>query len=486
MDGVNSKSKFLKNSVVYTIGDLLPKVITFFMIPVLTGHMSKADYGIYNYLIVLIGFFSMAYVLGLDGALTRFYYEYKDKGKEKELISSIWIFLLIYDILISIVLLFLGKGIISKLILKDIPFKPYFIFLVLICFFTTFSSLPLVLVRLREQAFRFGLFNIITTIVNVFFIFYFVSYKKQGAEGNLKANLITYVIFSIVYFILNFKDLKPVIAPKIIKGALKYGIPLIPHALGAWILMSSDRFFLNMYRTKDELGIYGLGYQFGMLVYFLIVAVNKAYVPFFFKTAEEEKENAPKVFEEIIRYYLVIIITIGFGLALFSKEIISIMVPNKSYHIAYTIVPLIALAYILNGFYFMSVNGIFYSKKTYILPVSTGISAVVDVILNYLLIPKYGMYGAAIATASAYLVLFIVTYYYSQKFYYIKWQWKNILLNGSLGIALFYVGKISISSLLLSILFKIALFLVYIGALFLFKILSYEKLKYYMKKILKR
>lgn len=482
---MNNKSRFLKNSAIYTIGDLMPKIITFFMIPILTKYMSDAEYGIYSYIIVLIGLFSMTYMLGLDGALTRFYYDYKEKGREKELVSSIWLFLFLYDVAISIILLLIGKGL-SKLMLKDIPYSPYFILLVLICFFTTFSSLPLVLVRLKEQALRFGIFNILATITNVLFIFYFVTFKGEGAEGNLKANLFTYIVFSIVYIVINFKYLKPNINISIVKTALKYGVPLIPHSVGAWILMSSDRFFLNMYSTKEELGIYGLGYQFGMLVYFLIVAINKAYVPFFFKTAVEEKENASSIFQDIIKYYLILIISIGFGLSLFAKEIVLIMAQSESFYPAYSVVPLISLAYVFNGFYYMSVNGIFYSKKTYILPFSTGVSAVVATILNYLLIPNYGMYGAAIATVAAYITLFIATYYYSQKFYYIKWQWKNIILNGGICIAIYYVGTINISNLFFSILFKILLFFVYIGLLFLLKILSYKNLKDYIKRILKR
>ncbi|KOA21121.1 polysaccharide biosynthesis protein [Clostridium homopropionicum DSM 5847] len=482
---MDRKLSFLKNSFIYTLGDLLPKVVSLLMIPVLTKYMGKVEYGIYGYMTILLGFLSMLYILGLDGALTRFYYEYEDKGEEKKLISTIWIFLLGYNLILSILIAIFGKNF-SKLILGEIPFNPYFKLLIIICFFATFASIPLVLFRLREQSVKFGLFNIITTFVNIFFIFYFVSYKTQGAEGYLKAILFTNIAFSVVYLVINIKDLGLYFSFNIAKSALKYGIPLIPHAIGAWVLMSSDRYFLNIYTSQADLGLYTLAYQFGMLVYYLIVAINKAYVPFFFKTANEEKENAPRVFQEIIKYYSVFIISIGVGLALFAKEIIIIMASNKEFYAAYKIVPLIGLAYVFNGFYYMCVNGIFYSKKTYILPFSTGASAIVALILNFILIPRYGIYGGAIATIFAYFTLFIVTYVFSQKFYYIQWDWVKLSVNTLLGLAIYGISLFNIENLFLSILYKTVLFIIYIALLFLFKILSFEKLIFFKNKLIKR
>lgn len=482
---MDRKISFLKNSFIYTLGDLLPKVVSLLMIPVLTKYMGKVEYGIYGYMTILLGFLSMLYILGLDGALTRFYYEYEEKGEEKKLISTIWIFLLGYNLIVSIVLAFLGKDF-SRIILGEIPYDPYFKLLIIICFFATFASVPLILFRLREQSLKFGLFNIITTFVNIFFIFYFVSFKGQGAEGYLKAMLFTNIVFSIIYLVINIKNLGLNFSVDIAKNALKYGIPLIPHAVGAWVLMSSDRYFLNIYTSKADLGLYTLAYQFGMLVYYLIVAINKAYVPFFFKTANEEKENAPRIFKEIIKYYSVFIISIGVGLALFAKEIIIIMASNKEFYAAYKIVPLIGLAYVFNGFYYMCVNGIFYSKKTYILPFSTGASAVVALVLNFILIPRYGIYGGAIATIAAYFALFAITYVFSQKFYYIQWEWGKLILNTILGLGIYGISLFNIESLFLSILYKITLFIIYIALLFIFRILNFEKVIFFKNKLIKR
>lgn len=482
---MDRKVSFLKNSFIYTLGDLLPKVVSLLMIPVLTKYMGKVEYGIYGYMTILLGFLSMLYILGLDGALTRFYYEYEEKGEEKKLISTIWIFLLGYNLIVSIVLAFLGKDF-SKIILGEIPYDPYFKLLIIICFFATFASVPLILFRLREQSLKFGLFNIITTFVNIFFIFYFVSFKRQGAEGYLKAMLFTNIVFSIIYLVINIKNLGLNFSVDIAKDALKYGIPLIPHAVGAWVLMSSDRYFLNIYTSKADLGLYTLAYQFGMLVYYLIVAINKAYVPFFFKTANEEKENAPRIFKEIIKYYSVFIISIGVGLALFAKEIIIIMASNKEFYVAYKIVPLIGLAYVFNGFYYMCVNGIFYSKKTYILPFSTGASAAIALILNFILIPRYGIYGGAIATIAAYFTLFVVTYVFSQKFYYIQWDWGKLILNTILGLGIYGISLFNIESFFLSILYKMTLFIIYVALLFIFRILNFEKVIFFKNKLIKR
>jgi O-antigen/teichoic acid export membrane protein len=249
--------------------------------------------------------------------------------------------------------------------------------------------------------------------------------------------------------------------------------------------MVSDRWFMERYGLLEELGIYTVAYQLGLLVYYFLGAVNKAYVPFFFKTAEEDK-NAKVVFEDIIKYYSVLILSIGLGLSIFSREIITLMVTNKAYYGAIGVIPIIALAYTVDGYYYMSVNGIFYSKKTQVLALTTGITAVTDIILNAILIPRFGMYGAAIATTAAYTVLFILTYIVSQRYYYIKWHWNVIIINVILVGATYYFGTLGPANLWTNFAYKILIYISYVAALFFLKILSYDKLKHYGAKILKR
>lgn len=479
-----AKGNFIKNSFIYTIGDMLPKVITFFMIPIVIKYLNTEDYGRVNIVITSMGLFSMFYILGMDGSVSRFYYKYKKEGKDKSFLGTVWLFLFLYNLSITLLLLYFGKTI-NSLVFKDVPFNPFFKLMIINCFLVTFTTLPMLLFRLKEQSLKFGLFNILNTIVYVCLIFYFVSYTKQGAEGNIKAYVYTNLLFALIYFALTIKDLSYKFSLNKLKESLLYGIPLIPHAIGGWILMMSDRWFLERYRTNAEIGVYALAYQFGILIYYLISAINKAYVPFFFKTAEEDK-NATDIFSNILKYYSVFILTIGLGIAVFAKEIILLITSNKSYFEAYKVIPIITLAYIFEGFYYMAINSVFYAKKTHLLAITTGLTAVLDILLNYLLIPPYGIYGAAIATAGAYLFLFILTYIIAQRYYYIKWNWNSILINFVLCLLAYEVATLGSRGILGSFILKILVFIIYIIILFIFKILSIPKLLYIGKKLFKR
>ena len=129
----------------------------------------------------------------------------------------------------------------------------------------------------------------------------------------------------------------------------------------------------------------------------------------------------------------------------------------------------------------MSVNGIFYSKKTKVLGITTAVISLVSLSLNLLLIPTFGIYGAAVTMVSCYFILFVVTYSVSQRYYFIKWNWKKIVLNLSICIIIFLLGLVNFNGFTYNFLYKIILFMVYILMLFVFKILTYEVLHKFFK-----
>lgn len=480
----DAKIKFLKDSAIYTIGNILPKALYFFMIPIYTSYLDPKEYGIVNTVLSLGSIFSMTYILGLDGAITRFYYEYKDEEKKQAFISTIWLFLLIFTLSLTLVLLYIGKNF-NFSFFKSIPFDPFIKLMLFNCFLSTFTVIPLTVMRMKEQAFRFGFFSIITTITNISFIFYFVVFLRQGASGNLKAYVYTNIVFSIIYLFLLGKDLKLKISIPMLKESLSFGIPLIPHGIGGWVLSASDRLFLEHYRTLTEVGLYSLGYQFGLLLDYILGGINNAYVPFFFKTAKEDK-NCKNIFEDILKYYSVFILTMGFFIALFSRELIMILARNKSYYDASKIIPLITIVSVLHGYYYMSVNSVFYARKTNILALTTGLAAIINISLNFYFVPKYGMYGATFTTIVAYFVLFVLTYRLGQKYYPIKWNLNEMGLNILLCVVFYFIGSIKFTSGITEIFYKIVVFLVYIILLFVLKLLSFKTLVSYYNSIIRK
>ena len=134
----------------------------------------------------------------------------------------------------------------------------------------------------------------------------------------------------------------------------------------------------------------------------------------------------------------------------------------------------------------MSVNSIFYTKKTKFLAMVTTISAIMNLVLNFLLVPKYGIYAAAFTTLISYLFASITTYIVAQKCYYIKWHWKIIIMNMAICLGIYLGSTVDFGNIFINIIYKTVMYLGYICILFMFKILSFHKLLYYKNKILKR
>jgi O-antigen/teichoic acid export membrane protein len=414
-----------KNSLGFSVGTILTQAIGFFLIPIYTRYLTPDDYGILALAAAVGSILSIFYILGLNGALTRFYYDYNhDKKELKEYVGTITISVIGISFIFTLLLSLFGEPLFAMLI-KDVPFNPYILLVLWTVFFGTLLDFPLGLYQVRERSFTYSFLNVLRFIILVSLILYFVVVLKEGALGSLKGGFFSALIFFIIACFLLKKDLSFKIKIKKLKESLHFGLPLIPHALAGWILTLMDRIFLNHYTTLAVVGIYSLGYQIGMVMSLITTSINMAWAPFFMSTAKEKGEETKNIFSRLTTYYMVGILFIGLAISLFAKDIIFLMATPK-YYDSYKIIPIIVGTYVLNGMYYMVANQIFYTKKTKYLPFATFGSALLNILFNYLWIPNYGMMGAAWATLVSFAFAFLFTYIISQKVYPIKYEYLMI------------------------------------------------------------
>lgn len=414
-----------KNSLGFSVGTILTQAIGFFLIPVYTRYLTPDDYGIIALAAAVGSILTIFYLLGLNGALTRFYYDYShDKKELKEYVGTITLSVIGISFIFTLLLSLFGEPLFAMLI-KDIPFNPYILLVLWTVFFGTLLGFPLGLYQVRERSFTYSLLNVLRFIISVSLILYFVVFLKEGALGSLKGGFFSAIIFFIIACFLLKKDLAFKIKIKKLKESLHFGLPLVPSALGGWILTLMDRIFLNHYSTLAVVGIYSLGYQIGSVMILIATSINFAWVPFFMSTAKEKGEEAKNIFSRLTTYYMVVILFIGLAISLFAKDIIFLMATPK-YYDAYKIIPIIVGTYVLNGMYYMVGTQIFYTKKTKYFPLVIFSSALLNILFNYLWIPNYGMMGAAWATLVSFAFMFLFMYIISHKLYPIKYEYSRI------------------------------------------------------------
>ena len=399
-------SKIIKNSAIYSILNLLQKGINFILIPVLTAYLTTFDFGVVAVVTVINSFLNVFYLLALNGSLNRFYYEYKeDVEKIKILFGTVVTFVFFFSALLSLILAF-GHQFFLDPFLKNVEFYPYMLLGMISIFLNPIFTIYQDSLMARQEASRFGKNSFLFFLTNVLLLLLSVTVLNLGAVGVLGSLAITNFIF-FIYTISRFgKEITLGIDMQILKQSLKYSLPLVPHSIAGVTTTVIDKLIINGFLSTSLVGIYHLGNTFGGIIFIISSSVNKAFVPWFNEQAKknEFKEIPSKALMLILCYCL-----IALGLSLFGKEIIKLVTPTD-YHQSWVVIPFISFAFVLHGVYYFFSVPLFYDitgKGNRILPILTIFAALINVGLNLLLIPKYGILGAAVATLIAKIVLVI-------------------------------------------------------------------------------
>ena len=194
--------------------------------------------------------------------------------------------------------------------------------------------------------------------------------------------------------------------------------------------------------SLSALGIYSLGYSFGMVIMIALNAFATAWPPFFMSYINKPEE-ARKVFANVLTYYV-----IGFSILsvffFFIAQPIIFFMTAPSFHQAWTVVGLIAAGYALKGCYLITLPGIYFANKLYLQSTIEWAAAIINIALNLLLIPIYGFVGAALATFISYLCLPIMTFIVARHYLVVDYQWCRLGLVTV--IAVFFSSMIFINS----------------------------------------
>ncbi len=414
-----------KHTLSYGSYRIFASVISFILLPVYTRFLSPAEYGIIETAVVFAAILTPFYSMGQGAAVVRIYFDYDEEEKKKELMGSLFLFFALTLISLSLLQTIFGSAIYNP-IFKEVSFFPFLCIMVWASCSRSLASMGLSLFRAREESLKFALLQSISLFVTIYFSIYFVVLKNQGAVGKLKGHLYGSVLLLLMVLIFLVKHMKPAFNMTIIRNSLALGLPLVPHMLAGWIINLSDRLILQYYSDISEVGLYSVGVKIASVLQMIVLSFNSAWSPFMFSLLKKE-ENAKEQIAKLSTIYAAAVLFLAVALSIFSKEVIFLMT-EKSFHHSYTVVPLIAYSYVFYGMYLMLTNQFFYAKKTLFLPFITGSVAVINIILNFLFIPQYGMIGASTATLLSFIFYGFVTYFYSTKVIPINYEVKRIFI----------------------------------------------------------
>ena len=410
-------SSLLKTSGIYTIANIINSAIPFLLLPILTTCLSPGDYGIVSMFTVLLSVFMPIVSLNIFTSVTRKYY---DKDKRFNIyLSTAFVLLIISTFIVSMFVI-----VFSDSISKFTSFPEQSLYLIIVAAFgNSLVSITLSLWQVREKAFFYGLFQVLQTLMNLVLSIVFVVSLGMNWQGRVNAQVIAITIFAVVGLIIIIKREKPSLKydKSYAKDIISYGVPLIPHTIGMVLINMTDRIFITNMVGIEATGVYTVGFQIGMIIMVLQDSFNKAWTPYLFKKLNEVNLRIKKNIVKITYLYFALIILSALVLSAITPIIVRVFIGDsfaESVHYVFWI----ALGFAFNGMYKMVSGVIFYNKKTHILSYITFITAMVNVVLNYILIKVNGTIGASQATFLAFFISFILTWIIANKVYPMPWS----------------------------------------------------------------
>lgn len=480
---VASEAKLIaRHSAVYGLASVLDRVVSFLMLPVYLRVLTPSDYGVLELLYLTNSVISLVIGMGLESAVSRFYFDYEEEKDRNRVVGTAVVGYGGMMIAISLFLMLFAAPMAGWVLesrdqanLMVVSLASLGISMILPVYFA--------FMRVRQRSFEYMITKVAMTVVTLGLNILLVVVFPYGVMGVLMATLITNVLFVLVLSFTTLRKTGISIKWQLLVDMLKFGWPLIPSNIGAYIVQASDRYFVKEYVSVAMTGIYSLGYKIGTLVNqfvtspFLQVWAPRRYELF-------NTEGYDRIYPKIFTYFCTLSLFVGLLISLVAKEIIMIMAA-ESFWPAYKVVPVVVLAYIIFSFHHHFNIGILMKKATKYVAYVNVLNGILNVILNFLLIKPFGIFGAAVATLICFIFKASLTFYFSNRLYPIHMEWRRVGLLFAVAFVLFFAGiQMDTGSLWLDMVAKAGIGCLFPVALFSVKFFTEEELKR-LKQIIK-
>jgi O-antigen/teichoic acid export membrane protein len=456
-----------KDTAIYGVSTMVGRFLNFILVPFYTNIFLPSEYGTIQLIYAYVGILNIVYIYGLDSAYLKFA-AFKEIGDEKDNFSTPYISVFFTFLLLSGLILINSDAIGISL---RIPSNyHYLIYLAAALIFVDANGvIPFLKLRLDRKATKFSLIKISNICVNIALNVYLILILGWGIEAILISNLAASVVSLLLLLPTMIKFFRLQFHFPLFKRLLKFGLPYLPGGLAVMLVQVIDVPIMEMLTNLKTVGIYKANYKLGIFMMLFVNMFQYAWQPFFLHNAKEP--NAKEMFSKVLSYFTLVGSIILVVLSLFITDFAQIQIGGYSligskYWPGLHIVPIILLAYLINGMYVIFSAGIYIEEKSIYVPIIAGSGALVNIVANFTLIPILNITGAALATLASYLVMAIGYYFVTQKFYKVKYELNKI---AKIFVAIILVGILFYYLHLTGNLFFYYKILIFIGfALFIY------------------
>ncbi|OAM92790.1 Membrane protein involved in the export of O-antigen and teichoic acid [Pelosinus fermentans] len=412
-------SSLFRSMGVYTTSNFINMAIPFFLMPIMTRYMSPEDYGITAMFQVITGFLAPFIGLGMQDAINRKYFD-RDRIDLPKYIANCLMIVAITAVIASFTLYFFSNQI------SKIAFFPqewlWGTWVVAIGQFLV--SLVLGLWQVQFKSILYSIYQVVMTLANMVLSLWFIVGLDLKWQGRLEAQILVVVVFGLLGLFILYRQgwMNFTFDYGYAKDALKFGLPLVPHALGGIIMTMTDRIFITTMVGITDTGLYSVGAQIGMVIALIEGAFGTAWGPWLFERLKRDDTDKTKsTIVKMTYLYFIGLFILTIGLSMIAPWFLSFFIGEKFVG-AGKFVFWIALGNAFGGMFRIVALYIVYVEKTHILATITFVSAGLYTISNYLFISWHGSLGAAQSFAFIKFVFLVLTWILSNRVFQMPWM----------------------------------------------------------------
>lgn len=424
-----------KETLVYGFGSALTYIFPFLTVPIMTRILTPADYGVIEMLTTIFLFVGIFAACGTPSSLVYFFNKDTDPDDRKSLFSSVF-----WWNLLSVAVLSVG-------VIAFAYFEGWMLFGIqmtaVIVGFAAMKSVFLTLQNRCHELFRqqhrpwvYVIIALMSGLFSVASVLLFWAFQDYGLNGYFVLSCMATVCVSIAafffakdYLLFDFSGMK-----ERFEKILRFGLPLLPGGIATYFLNAADRWAIVSFSSLEELGLYALAAKIGMMMTAVIAVFMMSFQPLSMKMIHEDHEKASRTLDFFFRGYFVVFYAMAFFLMAVSPFLLKLLAP-PDYARAIDGVGLLCLSAVMFGATYFTCLGAWKAEKTKLYSYSVLVAAPVNILLNILLVPEYGMVGAAGSTALAMAVLALTSFILSHKAYAFDFSLVRLLLLAVVGAA---------------------------------------------------
>ena len=413
-----------KDAIVFTGSSMLYQVGSLVLLPLYWSRLSPADFGIIAVIAVIGAFQALFSSLSLDLAITRFYYEWPEAVRRRNL-GAIWTWNWIITIVVGGLFLLVFEWL-GPLLFSDVAYDPWLILGIVGNMLANLFIVPASAIRIKRLPWLYSFYNLGGFAVSTVLGLWFVLFLDMGLHGLLISTILAGLIDAIAGAIVMLWYSRPALTAPGLREAMRFALPATPSSLINVAGSNIDRLLLSQFASLQALGIYSISLRFVSVIGALHSSLKMTFGPFLMRSIATDRREGSDLVVSVTPYYIIPYVAVALGLSLFIGPLVRI-IGQPEYDGVVDWVPWLAGVAIISSLFYYYANGLFLGNRTELLSVPALVRLAALAITAVVLLPPLQLTGIVISRYVAEVVFLLLSLYLSQRYFPLDHPWGKLI-----------------------------------------------------------